>query len=283
MSFSLWIGAVAAVSAMAAAGAAIWGLRYARGLIDVGVRDRQVDRVLALHKEFTTGEIAVARDRFNQLMYRAGEEAFGPRMAWRPDWESLIPPNPAVAPGLAARRFLGAYPADMVSDGNPRPIHDLRSVLWCFDRINEARKREASLDEDLLVSLLGHSVVYWSMLCGRLDSKGGANVRALVELASWMEAKGWRNDPRNAHRKTPEESFPCAEDDVPLPSISTSIAAGTPKPSTPRRPRREADKVMTSPDSKRDGPPRSKPLDRNSRAADAEKSLGPGHPSDRRR
>ena len=283
MSFSLWIGAVAAIATSAAAGAAIWGLRYARGLIDVGVRDRQVDRVLALHKEFTTGEIAAARDRFNQLMYRAGEEAFGPRMAWRPDWESLIPPNPAVAQDLAARRFLGAYPLDMVGDDNHRPIHDLRSVLWCFDRINEARKREASLDEDLLVSLLGHSVVYWSVLCGRLESKGGANLRALVELASWMEAKGWRNDPRNAHRKTPEESFPCAEDDVPLPRISTLIAAGSPKPSWPRRKRREAGQVMTSPGTKRDGPPRYKPLDVNSRTTDVEKSLGPRHPSDRRR
>jgi hypothetical protein len=94
MGFSLWIGAVAAIAASAAAGAAIWGLRYAKDLIDVGVRDRQVDRVLALHREFTTGEIAAARDRLNQLVYRAGEEAFGPRMAWRPDWESLIPPNP---------------------------------------------------------------------------------------------------------------------------------------------------------------------------------------------
>ena len=223
MSISLWISAVAAIAAAAAAGAALWGLRYARGLIDVGVHDRQVDRVLALHREVTTGEIAAARNRFNELMYRVGEEAFGPRMCWRPTWESLIPPNPAVAPDLSSRRFLGAYPKDMVSGEGHRPIHDLRLALWSFDRINEARKRESSLDENLLVSLLGHPVVWWSILCGRLDTKSGAHVRSLMELASWMEDKGWRKDPRNAYRKTPEESFPCTEDDRSIPRISASV------------------------------------------------------------
>lgn len=224
MSIDPWVSAVAAIATCAAAAAAVWGLRYARGLIDIGIKDRQVDRVLAMHKEITTGEIAEARNRFNELMYRAGEEAFGPRMCWRPDWESLIPPNPAVESALSSRRFLGAYPGDMVSGEGHRPIHDLRLVLWSYDRINEARKREASLDEDLLVSLIGHQVVFWRALCGRLDTHGGAHLQALVELASWMEFKKWRDDPRNIHRKTPEESFPCTENNVPQPSISTVIS-----------------------------------------------------------
>jgi hypothetical protein len=255
MSISVWISTVAAIATCAAAGAAVWGLRYARGLIDVGVKDRQVDRALALHKEVTTGEIAAARNRFNELMYRAGEEAFGPRMCWRPTWESLIPPNPAVAQDLGSRRFLGAYPKDMVSGEGHRPIHDLRLVLWSYDRINEARKRETSLDEDLLVSLLGHQVVFWSLQCGRLDTKSGAHVRALIELASWMEDKGWREDLRNVYRKTPEESFPCTEDDVPLPRISTSVAGGEAQSSRPRRPRREMNREISASASKRDRQP----------------------------
>lgn len=201
MNSSLLISAVAAMAACLAAGAAAWGLRYARGLIDVAVKDRQVDRVLALHAEVTTGEIAAARNRFSELMYRAGEEAFGPRKCWRPDWESLIPPNPVVGRDLAAPRFLGAYPDDMVSGQGQRPIHDLRLVLWSYDRVNEARKRKASLDEDLLVSLMGHTVVWWRLLCGRLDMKSAAHLEALADLASWMEEKGWRNDPRNSNRK----------------------------------------------------------------------------------
>lgn len=244
MDSSLFIAAVAAIATCAAAGAAVWGLRYARGLIDVAVKDRQVDRVLALHKEVTTGEIAAGRNRFSELMYRAGEEAFGPRTCWRPTWESLVPPNPAVKQDLSERRFLGAYPQDMVGDQVYRPIHDLRLVLWSYDRVNEARKREASLDEDLLVALMGHTVVWWSLLCGRLDTKSGAHVRALMELAAWMEEKGWREDPRNAYRKMPEEGFPGTEDDVPFPRISTSVTAREGQPLRPRRTRREMDQGM---------------------------------------
>ena len=234
MNASLWVSAIAAIAASIAAGAAVYGLRYARGLIETGVSDHQVDRVLDLHKELTTGEVAEARNRFDELFYRAGEEAFGPRMCWRPDWESLIPPNPAVEEEAALRRFLGAYPADMTSGLGHRPIHDLRKILWCFDRINEARKREASLDEGLLVSLLGHPVVWWSILCSRLETKRGAHVQALMDLAEWMEDKGWRSDPRNAFRKTPEESFPCKEDEVSVPRLSTSLAGQT-SPSRPPR------------------------------------------------
>lgn len=84
MNSSLSISVIVAIATCAAAGAAIWGLRYARGLIDVAVKDRQVDRVLTLHKEVTTGEIADGRNRFSELMYRVGEEAFGPRKMLAP-------------------------------------------------------------------------------------------------------------------------------------------------------------------------------------------------------
>ncbi len=79
------------------------------------------------------------------------------------------------------------------------------------------RKREASLDEDLLVSLMGHPVVWWSLLCGRLEIRAGGHVYALMQLALWMEAKGWRQDPRNEHRKVPENDFPGGEDNAPIP------------------------------------------------------------------
>jgi hypothetical protein len=238
MNGTAWVSAIAALATCIAAGAAVWGLRYARGLIEVAVNDRQVDRVLALHKEVTTGEIAGARNRFSELMYRVGEEAFGPRKCWRPDWESLVPPNPAVERDLRSSRFLGAYPEDMPTGRGHRPIHDLRLVLWSYDRVNEARKREASLDEDLLISLMGHTVVWWSLLCGRLDPKAGAHLRALMELASWMEEKAWRNDPRNAHRKMPEESFPGREDEISPPRMSASLIARDTRSNGLRRQRR---------------------------------------------
>jgi len=213
---------ITAAAACGGAAAALWGLRYAKGLIDTAVSDRQVDRVLALHHDWTTGEVGDARVRFSELMYRAGEEAFGPRKCWRPDWESLIPPNPAVPKDVRTARFLGYYPEDMLSGRGNRPIHDLRQVLWCFDRMNEARKRASSLDEDLLISLMGHSVVWWNLLCGRLETLAGGHVYSLMQLASWMEEMGWRKDPRNEHRKMPENDYPGGEENVPIPRISTS-------------------------------------------------------------
>jgi hypothetical protein len=209
---------ISTVAACGAAGAALWGLRYAKGLIDNAVSDRQVDRVLALHESFTTGEIGAARIRFSSLMYRAGESAFGPRKCWRPTWESLVPPNQGTA-ASGNSRFLGYYPEDMDHTQNHRPIDDVRQVLWWFDRINEARKRSSSLDDRLLVSLMGHSVVWWSLLCGRLDTKGGAHVYALVELAEWMEERNWRKDPRNENRKIPEDDFPSQESHAPPPIL----------------------------------------------------------------
>ena len=65
---------------------------------------RNVDRVLQLHAEFSTGEIAAARNRFSELMWRAGEAAFKLEFdeeygikkgyCWQPTWQSLYPPSP---------------------------------------------------------------------------------------------------------------------------------------------------------------------------------------------
>lgn len=158
-------------------------------------------------------------------MYRVGEEAFGPRKCWRPDWESLIPPNPAVPAEQTSLRFLGAYPDDMADGSHHRPIHDLRRILWCFDRINEASKRESSLDEQLLVSLMGHATAWYRLLCGRLEPKQGAQLYSLVQLAAWMEDRGWREDPRNAHWKIPENDFPNREDEVPVAQLPSAAKA----------------------------------------------------------
>lgn len=214
MSFTAAAAIIGAVTACCAATATLWGLRYAKQQIDTAVRDRQVDRVIALHLAFTTGEVGEARNRFGELMYRVGEEAFGPRKCWRPDWESLIPPNPGASKDVSTVRFLGAYPSDMLHAQGSRPIHDLRKVLWCFDRINETRKREASIDEQLLVTLMGHAVTWYRLLCGRLEAKEGAQLYSLIELAEWMEEKGWRSDERNKHWKVPENDFPGEEQAV---------------------------------------------------------------------
>jgi hypothetical protein len=187
--------------------------------MNAAVNDRKVDRVLALHQDLTAGEVGAARARFSELMYRVGETAFGPGKCWRPDWESLLPYDPRAAEEVRVQRFLGFYPQDMVTAQGYRPVQDIRETFACFERINEARKRAASLDEHLLVSLLGYPVIWWNLLCGRLDSKAAAQRYSLSELASWMEEKGWRSDARNAHRKTPEINFPGHEERVSIPTL----------------------------------------------------------------
>ena len=88
---------------------------------------RGVDRVLSLHAEFSTGDVAAARARFSELMWRAGEAAFGPDKCWRPTWQNIYPPSPGCTDAIKSIRFLGVYPADM-GTGDHRPLHDLRKV-----------------------------------------------------------------------------------------------------------------------------------------------------------
>jgi len=155
---------------------------------------RQVDRVLSLHAEFSTGEIAAARNRFSELMWRAGETAFGLHTCWCPTWNSIYPPCAGCGEEINRSRFLGAYPADMHAQDH-RPVHDLRKVLWCLGRVNVARRDEKdSLREQLVVGLLGWEVVWWSLVCGRLEKTQGAILQPLNHLASWVQEWNWMED-----------------------------------------------------------------------------------------
>jgi hypothetical protein len=167
---------------------------------------RQVDRVLSLHAEFSTGEIAAARCRFSELMWRAGETAFGLHTCWRPTWDSIYPPCPGCGEEINRSRFLGAYPPDMHARDH-RPIHHLRKVLWCIGRVNVARRDEKeSLREQLVVALLGWEVIWWSLLCERLERTQGAILQPLDNLASWVQEWNWMEDrefdPHRAFRET---------------------------------------------------------------------------------
>jgi hypothetical protein len=166
---------------------------------------RQVDRVLSLHAEFSTGDIAAARCRFSELMWRAGEAAFGPHTCWRPSWDSIYPPCPGGGEAINRSRFLGMYPESMHARDH-RPIHDLRKVLWCLGRVNVARRDEKdALREQLVVALLGWEVIWWSLVCERLERTQGAILQPLYHLAGWVQEWNWLEDrefdPHNAFRQ----------------------------------------------------------------------------------
>jgi hypothetical protein len=155
---------------------------------------RKVDRTLNLHAEFSTGDIAAARFRFSELMWRAGEAAFGPDTCWRPTWESIYPPSPGCGEAVNRSRFLGTYPISMNASDH-RPLHDLRKVLWCLGRVNVARRDEKdALREQLVVALLGWEVIWWSLVCKRLDPNRGAILQPLYHLADWVGKWNWIED-----------------------------------------------------------------------------------------
>jgi hypothetical protein len=219
MNLSLIATVVTALAACGAAGAAMWGLRYGKGLIDSAVRDRQVDRSVSYHADLTTGEVGAARNRFSRLMFRVGERAFGPESCWRPTWDSLLPAEVGVNKDVHRSRFLGHYPSDMNGCEGQSPLHDLRLVLWCFERIDESRRHKSLIDEQLLVSLIGYHVAWWDLLCRRLEPVSGAHLYSLRQLATWMEEQNWRSDVRNDYRRQPEDDFPGREDEVPIPIV----------------------------------------------------------------
>jgi hypothetical protein len=228
MEMSLVAAEVTAAAACGAMIAALWGLRYGKGQIDTAVHDRKVDRAIGCHADLTTGEVGAARNRFSRLMFRVGEEALGPTHCWRPTWASLFPPVPGLDDDANEARYLGEYPAEMLDAQLHTPLHDLRLVLWCFERIDEARQRESLLDEKLLASLIGYHVAWWSLLCARLEHGVSGHLYSLQQLATWAEEQGWRSDARNEHRPEPEQDFPGGEDKVPLPTSTGRTGSGDP-------------------------------------------------------
>ena len=89
---------------------------------------------------------------------------------------------------------------------NHRPIHDLRKVLWCLGRVNVARRDEKdSLREQLVVALLGWEVIWWSLVCERLEKTQGAILQPLYHLAGWVQEWNWMEnrefDPHRAFRE----------------------------------------------------------------------------------
>ena len=226
MDGSLVLSIITVVAACSAATTAWWGLRYAKGLLDAAVHDRRVDRVLALHSDLTTGEVGAARCRFIELMYKVGEEAFGCNQCWQPTWQSLLPPNLSIRDGTGSPRLLGIYPSDIVGSEGRRPLDDLRLILWCFERIDESCKTGTSLDEQLVVSLIGYHAAWWNLLCKRLEPTAGGYIHSLVRLAEWMEDRHWRDDPRYAHRKAIEDDFREASDDSLLPALPIFVSGG---------------------------------------------------------
>jgi hypothetical protein len=184
------------IGTLAILGTALVAAGLAWRQIKLAERERKVDRVLDLHKEFARGSIGVGRERFATLMWRAGDMAFnrdwqGRGLCWQPSWESIFSESPGLEPRLNQRRFLGEYPPNFGIPDLPgsSPLSDLRQVLWCVSRIESARKKDL-LNDSLLISSLGWEVVWWRLLCERLYGDrlhGGGIIEPLDRLSKWIQ------------------------------------------------------------------------------------------------
>lgn len=127
--------------------AVLLALGIAVGTLSSEIRDRRLDRVLALHSTFMEGELGGARYRFIRHV-RSNRTASG--LVRRITRDDLMEGEP-----------LAEYPSHYWSafrDHNPR--QDANLVIRHFERVDAARAA-GSVDDDLLFRLLGPQAVWW--------------------------------------------------------------------------------------------------------------------------
>ena len=162
--YSAWATGLSTIAVVLALALAIVTLR-------TDVKDRQVDRTLALHAELTSGEIDDARLRLgNHLRVHGSTNSSGHRM-----------PRRASVGELHASGGIGTYGPNV--QGNPKD--DLSKILRFFERARLVRDA-GSADDPLFVELIGRHACWWNCVLIR-DSDRGTR-RTLMQLGLWCDA-----------------------------------------------------------------------------------------------
>ena len=149
--------------------AVLLALALAARSLSSEIRDRRLDRVIALHSNFMEGELGGARYRFIRHL-RSNRSPEG-RIA-RITRDDLMEDQP-----------LAEYPEHYWSafrDHNPR--QDANLVIRHFERIDAARVA-GSVDEDLLFRLLGPQAVWWDNAL--MWEPGRRGTWAIHRMAVW--------------------------------------------------------------------------------------------------
>lgn len=169
-----WVGSIGTVSAVVAASVvALWQLRVQR-------KQAAIERTIAAHRDLTSGEVGVSRDRLSELMWRAGSAA-GKNKCLQPTWEQLLGSTYVELPvGLAD---LSCYPPDMEAPRDQTPMRDLYKVLWNSERV-EAAYDAGLLDSELSVKMIASHVVWWENLRGEIPSSKTRYRQNLTNLAA---------------------------------------------------------------------------------------------------
>lgn len=127
--------------------------------------DRRVERVIALHIEFTTGRGQEARLRLWSLLQKNGRGS---------------PFHKPTLQDLRTGQFK-CYGTENASNG-VLPIEDLNVLLRIFERTHAMRTARV-LDENLLHRLLGRHILWWNHLIN--PTHGEPMERPLKQLADW--------------------------------------------------------------------------------------------------
>lgn len=126
-------------------------------------RDRRLDRVLGFHRELTSGQVGEARSRLGELLKSNNA-------------------NGAVLKPVQLVDLRKGGPVDHYADQQlpSTPQHDLNLLLRFFERVWIAHER-GSLDDLMLVAMVGRHATWWDMALSRKERTGGP----LALLADW--------------------------------------------------------------------------------------------------
>lgn len=126
-------------------------------------RDKRVDRVLDLHREFNSGELKDAKKRLSVHLREHGVDRHV-----RPTTHEELRDDPVLS------KYSSAH------DHSPRS--DATEILRFFERVNAVRTAR-SVDEPLLVELICRDATWWDLAIR--DSSDQVPRAPLRELADW--------------------------------------------------------------------------------------------------
>jgi hypothetical protein len=164
---SQWATAVQAIFVVMALLVAAASLRVAVATLESDSRDRRVDRVIALHEELMSGTTGGGRSRLARLLRSRGSAGVCLQVS---------------RDQLRGNTDVSAY--DEASDkASGSPAHDLTLLLRFFERADIARTA-GTLDELLLVALVGRHAGWWDLAIARDDNTARI---PLQRLAGWCQ------------------------------------------------------------------------------------------------
>jgi hypothetical protein len=168
---------LAAVGATGQAVGVFAALIFAAGQLRESRTAARIDRTLALHVEYTEGDIGASRHRLSSFLY---EEAHRRGLS---DERTVQPRHLELRAG-GSMRFYRARDEQERDPSVHTVVRDVHNMMWFFQRVGSALDHGV-IDEALLYSLFGYHAVRWECTFMHFN-RDDAEIRAgLEDVASW--------------------------------------------------------------------------------------------------